>query len=747
MGFGKSKGYTKKSQKRKRSGQNLKAEDGSKLVGRVAVHHFAEQERSPADIRRLRARSHDPITRNKPSLTEQQMRALIYGYWLEALDMPTEEEWHGQGGTIAHIVKQFGISKGSKRVVKRVLVRASAAFAGGYLYDPVRECGTGGDNVLIAQGSVEEQIVADAMEEGVGMTNTMYLVNEYRRHHNIMPHVGRSAVYTTVHRLHPLRTGIASGKQKGGIEWAAARMDWVTQLLLRFQHIKLEDLPADKRDKDCFKNLELGDGGADLLSTDQIVFWDETHKKLMIGGLAHAMGCGNGTEVRFKRNAAGKLDASGEYRDPKVQLKAKYTKETRLLVGVAAVKNADGTIEGKRCETWDYSGTWLDSITVFDAAVQKHLMEVKGRTAGSKGVFLTGRRTADEGCHANDLIWDPTYKIVHFRGVGKATAEKLAREGVKTISHLKHLQRAKIDAIAGKKLHGITKVKLLALRMAAQALVLHRGDYISKLKDHTLAADPYKSRYENDPTTTPEIELRKRMRTYGNGHTDIREAVTWMIEKSADVATRKDWKFYHDALSQLKDKKTKAWMSATKDKDGVPYINRWVLPVKGCNDDRPRYKGRPVGNSPELMPLDCSLFADVDRAAGFHINLTRHLKAGDAGFEKKFSRATPASSSSCYLRLLHPETGVAPSSERIIQDVTRCFDKHLRAIYEANGKCVPNLGSRNGHRRVAYVNNRGGFRVKGADQADHPIHADAQPAFKSLITKAEASVAAAAADT
>ena len=76
-----------------------------------------------------------------------------------------------------------------------------------------------------------------------------------------------------------------------------------------------------------------------------------------------------------------------------------------------------------------------------------------------------------------------------------------------------------------------------------------------------------------------------------------------------------NWMFYHDALTQLKCKRAKAWME-TKG-----YLKRWVLPVNGLNDGTV-YAGRPVGNSPELMPLDCSLFKDVDDAVARHIAVT-----------------------------------------------------------------------------------------------------------------------------
>ena len=86
------------------------------------------------------------------------------------------------------------------------------------------------------------------------------------------------------------------------------------------------------------------------------------------------------------------------------------------------------------------------------------------------------------------------------------------------------------------------------------------------------------------------------------------------------------------ALSQITDKRCVAYM---KDKN---YCGRYIKPELGCNDGTP-YEGRLVGNSPELNPLDSSLFADLTHALTLHICLTDQLDKEDA---RKFSTATPA---------------------------------------------------------------------------------------------------------
>ena len=59
-----------------------------------------------------------------------------------------------------------------------------------------------------------------------------------------------------------------------------------------------------------------------------------------------------------------------------------------------------------------------------------------------------------------------------------------------------------------------------------------------------------------------------------------------------------------------------------------------------------------------------------------------------------------------YLRVLDPDTGVCPSSDRIITDFKKCFGKNLLEIYAVKGIIVPGCGNRyrNGHRAAAIVN-------------------------------------------
>ncbi len=63
--------------------------------------------------------------------------------------------------------------------------------------------------------------------------------------------------------------------------------------------------------------------------------------------------------------------------------------------------------------------------------------------------------------------------------------------------------------------------------------------------------------------------------------------------------------------------KTQAYIEAK-------YPERFIKPELGCNAGT-AYEGRLVGNSPELNPLDCSLFADLTAGLTRHICMTSHM--------------------------------------------------------------------------------------------------------------------------
>ena len=86
-------------------------------------------------------------------------------------------------------------------------------------------------------------------------------------------------------------------------------------------------------------------------------------------------------------------------------------------------------------------------------------------------------------------------------------------------------------------------------------------------------------------------------------------------EKLTKVSVHEgDLYIVQDALVLMAAKETIKWM---KQKG---YLHHWLLPLNGLQDGTP-YAGRPVGNSPEFIPLDNSINSlkrDILQSLRFH---------------------------------------------------------------------------------------------------------------------------------
>ena len=166
-----------------------------------------------------------------------------------------------------------------------------------------------------------------------------------------------------------------------------------------------------------------------------------------------------------------------------------------------------------------------------------------------------------------------------------------------------------------------------------------------------------------------------------------------------------NWYFIHDALSLVTANITMEWMVQKG------YKAKWRVPQNGVNAGT-RCHGRPVGNSPEFMPLDNSLNADVKRAHDRHVGVTMHLPKDDA---RKFSNRTPQAISRGIKRIVESVDHGCPSSSRIIQDCNKALDA-MWAVYNAEGGIVPGLADRNGIRySTSGTGGHGGVRVKNEE--------------------------------
>ena len=113
--------------------------------------------------------------------------------------------------------------------------------------------------------------------------------------------------------------------------------------------------------------------------------------------------------------------------------------------------------------------------------------------------------------------------------------------------------------------------------------------------------------------------------------------------------------FYHDALSQMTAQTTVTWMKQQG------YYKRWLILQLGCNEET-AFKNRPVGNSPEFMPLDMLLNNNIQLSLSLHCAITAHLDKDD---ERIFLMATPKTIVKG-IRRLWGQDGNVPSSWRIM---------------------------------------------------------------------------------
>ena len=79
-----------------------------------------------------------------------------------------------------------------------------------------------------------------------------------------------------------------------------------------------------------------------------------------------------------------------------------------------------------------------------------------------------------------------------------------------------------------------------------------------------------------------------------------------------------DFYIVHSALVLMTAKEMITWM---KEKG---YLHCWLLPLNGLQYGTP-CAGRPVGNSPEFMPLDNSLNREILHSLRFHCVLSHAI--------------------------------------------------------------------------------------------------------------------------
>ncbi len=169
-----------------------------------------------------------------------------------------------------------------------------------------------------------------------------------------------------------------------------------------------------------------------------------------------------------------------------------------------------------------------------------------------------------------------------------------------------------------------------------------------------------------------------------------------------DTRFAKTWMIYHDALSQWWEKEAQEYI-----KSKGMFDRQWR--ARGATNDflPPYYRDKLMSDSPELMPLDSSLFGDLVEKVAELVTLTVLLSE-----EEKYSMATP---DKAWRTMVDAWTQVPES--RIIEDVDK-FVVAIDAIIAAEGCYVSDKDLRNGHRKLMQKLVRGGaVRKDGGEKA------------------------------
>ena len=175
----------------------------------------------------------------------------------------------------------------------------------------------------------------------------------------------------------------------------------------------------------------------------------------------------------------------------------------------------------------------------------------------------------------------------------------------------------------------------------------------------------------------------------------ITELAQHIAAKSRDffkgTMRENDWHFYHDALSQLTQKDTVAWMRETIVPGTTCSIHEcWIKPELDLNIDFGCFHDRPVGDSAEFMPLDNSLNKDAHESSRLHFVCSRSGVEYGCKDPRLFSFAMPKEVSRVYRWIFHPGTGVAPRPKRIVEDVHKAVNV-MQLIHQSRGAYMPAL--------------------------------------------------------
>merc|ERR1712032_613683 len=195
---------------------------------------------------------------------------------------------------------------------------------------------------------------------------------------------------------------------------------------------------------------------------------------------------------------------------------------------------------------------------------------------------------------------DPIREIF---GLGERSADVLQNKyKISTVNDLKELSEEKLNTIVREKeLARFTPVRVAGWVAIAKGC---RDANAPEPIDHRKHTNPYVSKFgDNDwEHYCDKAALNSQI------------CITALIDHIFDTTKKfynpnqgddNEWWVYHDALSLMTAKESVEYMKRKE------YYSHWILPegdlMNDGTEDLKAYRSAPVGNSPEIMPLDCSL--------------------------------------------------------------------------------------------------------------------------------------------
>ena len=203
--------------------------------------------------------------------------------------------------------------------------------------------------------------------------------------------------------------------------------------------------------------------------------------------------------------------------------------------------------------------------------------------------------------------------------------------------------------------------------------------------------DPGKNPYESRYGASWRDHLPAKFAT-----TSIKVLIDHVIEEGnrlfADTVFAKSWFIYHDALPQWWEKEAQDYLRERGFEE-----RQWRARGDTNENVAGHYVNKLMGDSPELMPLDSSLFSDLIEKVAWLVMATTSLPEG-----RRYSMGTPDEA----WKTMVDAWEEVPEA-RILRDIDR-FEEALDAIILAEGAYVPDKDLRNGHRKVMQRLVRGG---------------------------------------